>query len=267
MRCVLLAGALRGALVRSALPLLAALCIPITATAGPDVARPNAVGPDLPAPERQATDTPSGRSTVGGARPIGSGATPFEFDIASQPLSTALDGFAATTHLSIVIPSDMVRDRTSSRVRGRMTADDALEQMLAGTGLAPERQATPGGTVYILKRAAVPVPRAGRATLLERPGYAAMIQSRIWQALCGDARTAPGDYRLVFEFRLDAGGRLDDPHLYTSTGNSGRDAAVLSALRRVQVDPPSSELASKPLIMSLLPDGQADAPRCEAGAR
>jgi TonB family protein len=215
----------------------------------------------------QAADPLSGRSAGGTDQRSDTSGAPFEFDIPSQPLSTALDRFAGTTHLSIVIPSDMVRDRISARVRGRMTADDALQQLLAGTGLEPERQAMPGGTAYILKPAAVPVPRVGRAALIDRPAYAGMVQSRIWQALCDDARTAPGDYRLVFEFRLDPAGHVDDPHLYTSTGDTGRDAAVLRALRRVQVDPPPAELASQSMIMSLLPDGQADAPRCAAGAR
>jgi hypothetical protein len=188
-----------------------------------------------------------------------------DFDIPAQPLMTALDSYASATHLSIVAPSEMVRDRMSAPVHGRLSADAALRQLLAGTGLIAERQDDGMAATYYLKEAAGrAAPRPGRTVLFGSPAYAALVQARIWQALCADARTVPGQYRTAFRFQIDPDGHLDHPRLFASTGDDSRDAAVLNVLGQVRVDPPPAALARQSVLMRLSPDDPAHPHRCEA---
>jgi hypothetical protein len=194
--------------------------------------------------------------------------TSLDFDIPAQPLMTALDRYASTTHLSIVAPSEMVRDRKSPAVSGRLSPDAALRQLLSGTGLTAVRQVDKVGTTYYLKELTVvkeanapAVSHSERAALFGHPAYAALVQSRIWQALCANARTAPDRHRMAFRFQIDAAGHVANPRLFATTGDSQRDA-----LRGVRLDAPPSALAQQFLLMSVVPKGPADPHHCEPGA-
>lgn len=59
-------------------------------------------------------------------------------DIPSQPLSEALKQLARTTGVSVAFDSNIVAGKTAPAVKGRMKADEAFKQMLAGSGLAPK---------------------------------------------------------------------------------------------------------------------------------
>ena len=56
-------------------------------------------------------------------------------DIPAQPLEQALDAFARQTGLQLVYISDLVNKQRSRAVSARLLADEALAQMLQGTGL------------------------------------------------------------------------------------------------------------------------------------
>ncbi|TAJ88486.1 MAG: TonB-dependent siderophore receptor [Reyranella sp.] len=58
------------------------------------------------------------------------------FDIASQPLASALMTFGRQAGLQVAVDPAAVAGRTSAAVRGSMTVDQALQQLLAGTRLA-----------------------------------------------------------------------------------------------------------------------------------
>lgn len=192
-------------------------------------------------------------------------ATLLPFDIAAQPLARALQRYAVMVDLPVVFSSDLTRGRISSAVQGRFTAEEGLQQLLEGTGLTAERQISRVGTVLLLKELApVPTAPAALGRLFEQTGYPGLVQQRIWQALCGNAATVPGRYRLVFRFRVDLAGRLADLQLLVPTGNASRDAALLEVLQRVQVMPPPPAVALHRLTMSLLPD-VAGAVQCAQG--
>lgn len=61
--------------------------------------------------------------------------TQFDFDIAAQPLSSALLDFSQATRQQVAADAAAIRNVTSKAVNGSMTAQMALTQMLAGTGL------------------------------------------------------------------------------------------------------------------------------------
>ena len=75
------------------------------------------------------------------------------FDIAEQPLSTALLQIARQGDVSILASETLTRGRTAPAVRGRMTAQQAVERALANSGLS-YRIAADGTIVVIRSQAA-----------------------------------------------------------------------------------------------------------------
>jgi TonB family protein len=190
-----------------------------------------------------------------------------DFDIPVQSLAKALRRYAVLVDLPIVFSSDMVRGRNSSAVQGRYSSEEALRQLLDGTGLSAERQDSRVGTTILLKDTGKPdISRSAVAQLFGQAGYPGLVQQRIWQALCADPHTAPGRYRLLFRFQIDPAGHLADTQLLASTGDARRDAAVLDTLQRIQVAAPPPAIVQHPLTMSMLPDALATAAPCESGA-
>jgi outer-membrane receptor for ferric coprogen and ferric-rhodotorulic acid len=73
-------------------------------------------------------------------------------NIAAQPLKSALRAFAGATHLQLVYTSELVAGHTSGAVSGSLTPAAALQQLLAGSGLA--YRFTSPGVVTIQKLSA-----------------------------------------------------------------------------------------------------------------
>ena len=59
------------------------------------------------------------------------------FDIPQQRADLALTQFAEQANLTLLFPFDGVRDRTANALTGEYTLDEAIEALLAGTGLTP----------------------------------------------------------------------------------------------------------------------------------
>ncbi len=172
------------------------------------------------------------------------------FDIPAQPLDKALDRYASVSGWPILFHAAMVAGRRSSAVQGNLAPEVALRRLLEGTGLRADRAGP-----------------ADAYTLTEiRPaqvdfGYGAWVQARLWQTLCQDGRTAPGNYRVLFRFRVDARGRLDDVRLLTSSGDAARDAALREVLGRARVRRAPPARMEQPLTMLVQRAGDAG-PQC-----
>ncbi|BEG76398.1 MULTISPECIES: TonB family protein [Alcaligenaceae] len=206
----------------------------------------------------------AGRTPPAGQR--GAAAERFDFDIAAQPLADALRRYASLTRQPTLFRSELVKGRTSAPVRGRYSAEAALRRLLEGTGLAAEKSNAGPRAGFVLT--AAPPAVMPRASLGDLAGYPSQIQARVWDALCADTRTAPGAYRLLLRFQVDAAGRLQRPRLLGSTGDGQRDEALLAALRRVRLGGPPPPGLAQPVTMLIVPreDGGAQGPRCGEGA-
>lgn len=71
---------------------------------------------------------------------------PITIDIPSQPLAAALNQLGKSTNLNIAFPSDLVLGKTSPAVKGRMSRKEALQRILANSGLTAKMDA---GNAYI----------------------------------------------------------------------------------------------------------------------
>ncbi|MDD0844899.1 TonB-dependent siderophore receptor [Pseudomonas sp. Gutcm_11s] len=83
-----------------------------------------------------------------------------DFAIAAGSLESALNSFAATTGVSVSYSPETVRGLQSPGVQGQLSADEALQRLLSGSGLQVSRQAS--GNYSLL-----PAPEAGSALQLD----------------------------------------------------------------------------------------------------
>ncbi|MHA7686004.1 TonB family protein [Cupriavidus sp. PET2-C1] len=185
-----------------------------------------------------------------------------DFDIPAQPLAAALNRYASLSGWPILFHGRMVAGRTSSAVQGRYRPEAALQRLLDGTGLAPEKVSGGPADAYVLKESDAQAIVARAAAPAVDLDYGGRIQAHIWQALCADARTVPGTYRSLLRFRVDTSGRVHAVRMFSSTGDGRRDAAVLETLRRVRMDRSPPPGMAQPLTMLVLPLDQAGGPRC-----
>lgn len=175
----------------------------------------------------------------------------FDFDIPAQPLASALQRYALATRRPALFSSAMVARRNARAVRGRYTAEVALQKLLENTGLAAQQ--LNGGTsdAFVLK--VMETEEKVAHTPVVNLDYGARVQAQILRALCADSRTEPGDYRALLRFNVDRAGHVRQAQLLTSSGNASRDTDVLRTLEHVRVGGPPPPDMAQPITMILLP--------------
>ncbi|MDA7415004.1 TonB family protein [Xenophilus arseniciresistens] len=196
----------------------------------------------------------------------------FAFDIQAQPLDEALQHYAGITRRSAVFRSALVAGRSAAAVRGTYTAEEALLLMLQGTGLAVDRVKSGEVQAFVLRPADAAAAGAAAQAAPQlapegsrRSDYEARMQQAIWRTLCAHALTAPGEYRALLRFNVDATGKLGQAQLLSSTGQARRDAALLGLMQRVQVGAPPPDLV-QPITLLLLPRSAVAGRACPQGA-
>ncbi|MGO4686260.1 STN domain-containing protein [Hyphomicrobium sp. 2TAF46] len=171
------------------------------------------------------------------------------FDIAAQPLASALDTYVAMTGLGVLYDAGLAAGRRSKAVRGILAADVALRVLLEGTGL----------TVLYTRDAFSVVPAPAWQPSGKDPGgqdylpYFGMIQRGIEEAFCREAVTVPGDYRLAVQFRVDGSGKVLQPQLLTTTGSSTRDTAIANLLQTVTIGSRPPRGMPQPVTLLVIP--------------
>lgn len=199
-----------------------------------------------------------------------------EFDIAAQRLGDAIAAYGKATGLDVLIDGIQAQ-RLSGAVRGAFTATQALEAMLAGTGLEA-RHASATSVVIRAARAAggTALSPSAEAEGMEESGfkegevlhqsYAAQVQRALNGILCASTQTRPGSYRLALQLHVDARGTVDRFRLLSTTGVSDRDAAIQIRLRGLSVGSPPPASLPQPLVVLMLPEGPGAWSDCESAS-
>lgn len=207
--------------------------------------------------------------------PSSASAARIEFDIAAQRLGDAIAAYSKATGLDILIDG-VHAQRLSGTVRGTFTAMEALEAMLAGTGLEA-RHASATSVVIRASRTegdmALSPPPLLDAEGMEESGfkegevlhqsYAAQVQRALNGTLCASTQTRPGSYRLALQLHVDARGVVDRFRLLSTTGVSDRDAAIRMRLRGLSVGSSPPPSLPQPLVILMLPEGPGAWSDCE----
>lgn len=95
---------------------------------------------------------------------FGADTTKKSFDLPADTLETSMKRFSVQSGLEVLIPGDAVADVRTRRVRGEMSSRDALEAMLAGTGLT-SLQDPKTGALTVKREAARPLSGSGEIRL------------------------------------------------------------------------------------------------------
>lgn len=170
-----------------------------------------------------------------------------EFDIPAQPLGSALSAYGAATRIQLFVDTELTAGRRSAPLKGVFSFEEALKNLLAGTGLLARAIGDQGFTLVSL-----PLARAGgeaggpgamSPTVLRFNSYSAAIQNAMRGALCHHEETRPGSYRTLVRLWIGASGAVTGAELVTSTGDSTRDALLSGAFQGLAVGaPPPADL-------------------------
>jgi hypothetical protein len=166
---------------------------------------------------------------------------PIGFDIPVQPLSKALYAFSAATGIEILVDARYAAGRQSTGVKGRMAPRDALEILLAGSDLVAQEFGS--GTVTLKTATLALSGRVPRASSSGDLPYFADIQRAVQQALCNDARTSPGHYRLALKLWIGRSGTVLRSQRLDTTGDQNLDVVVDTTVEAIRIArPPPPDL-------------------------
>jgi hypothetical protein len=205
-------------------------------------------------------------TAVGQSGPQGAGEAErrLDFDIPAQRLSKALYAFSTATSIEILVDARYAEGRQSTSVKGFMAPRDALELLLAGSGLVSQDF---GPDTVTLEAAALRssarvtgVPSGGD------PPYFADIQRAVQQVLCKDARTSPGRYRLALKLWIGRYGAVLRSQRLDTTGDESLDAALDAAVQATRIDRPPPPDLPQPVTLVISPRQASASLDCPAGA-
>ncbi|MFW0758596.1 secretin and TonB N-terminal domain-containing protein [Pseudomonas sp. H11T01] len=186
------------------------------------------------------------------------------YDIAAQELSSALDAFSRSSGMAVLVDRQLTRGRRSIGVQGRLTATQALNTLLVGTGLMARYARADAFTLQVAQVAPVPLPPGAAASGSSQVGssYALAIQSAIERRLCASPLTRPGGYRALLQVWIGRDGAVQHSRLVTSSGNDQRDAALVDSVQHLRIErsPPSS--LRQPVTLLLVPDSSGKRMEC-----
>lgn len=171
------------------------------------------------------------------------------FAIEAQPLDTALEAYGAATGQSIIYDSKLTEGRVSRPVKGIYTRRAALDALLEGTGLMVRY--TSKDSLILVRAPAGHGNRTGPSEAVQR--YRGLVQLRIEEAFCSDARLASGERRIALRFWIARTGRIERAELLDSTGDPQFDRLVTGSLLRTSIgEAPPVDLV-QPFTMLIMP--------------
>lgn len=187
------------------------------------------------------------------------------FNLPAQPLADALMAFGRISRLSVLAQSNLLDNRVSAPVEGDYSPVEALQRLLVGTGTEATFKADDQAVIVPLPPGKpdaevdppVPITYAAidGANDLDNRRYAAMVQTRVTEALCASPLTRPGNYRLVAQLRIDGTGDMTVSRMAGSTGSSSRDTAIKEAIGSMLADWPPPPTLKQPITILLRPHG------------
>lgn len=187
------------------------------------------------------------------------------YDIAAQPLASALAEFGSVSGVNIIYPQSLARGRRSTAISGVHTAPVALQTILRDTGLSV-RFTGPNAAVIFLPgaptAAAPSAPMSGlpalqldmaevRAPLIigtrDRTAhnrYALAVLEEIRRVLQNEGGYQGRTYRIDIALAISAEGRIGDVALVRPSGSRAWDDHVVRTLRgRTLSTPPPADLS------------------------
>ena len=194
---------------------------------------------------------------------VGDGLARFvEFAIPAQEMTVALDLYSRASGMAILVDRQLAHGRRSTAVHGRLNARQALEQLLAGSGLAALYTGADAFTVKEAKLTRRADASSRNGGPMREDNFARALQVALEQALCRSAMTRPGHYRAALQLWVGGSGEVRKSRLLASTGDARRDAAIIEGLSTLDIGrvPPSS--LPQPVTVLVVPGAASAGTEC-----
>lgn len=186
------------------------------------------------------------------------------FDIASQPLQSALESYGAFADVSLLYDSSLTAGRVAAPVQGDMTARAALSRLLEGSGLAARYTGAKTVALVPLRRSLSDSADDIQIEANAARRYFGLVQARVHDAFCAQPVLAQGARRIALRLWIDASGRIGPVSLLGSSGDSAVDKLALGALQGVSVGEPVPPSLAQPFTFVILPKASGRSWDCRA---
>lgn len=187
-----------------------------------------------------------------------------DLDIPAQELGNALELFSRSTGMAVLVDHSLTRGRRSVAVKGRLSATDALTQMLGGSGLMARYARADAFTLQVAQVSSVAGPASNRS-VFAGSSYATSVQAAIERSLCRSPLIRPGSFRALLQLWIGRDGVVQHSRLVSSTGDFKRDAALVESLRNLDIERPAPSSLSQPVTLLLLPESSGKRMDCSNG--
>ncbi|MHC8327182.1 STN domain-containing protein [Pseudomonas sp. LB1P83] len=187
-----------------------------------------------------------------------------DLEIPAQELASALEQFSRATGMAVLVDRQLSRGRRSVAVKGRLSATDALNRMLGGSGLMARYARADAFTLQVAQVADVPTlaETVTHTTALSGSSYATAIQAAIERSLCRSSLTRPGTFRALLQLWIGRDGVVQHSRLVSSTGDVQRDSALVESLRDLNIERPAPSSLGQPVTLLLLPQSSGKRMEC-----
>jgi hypothetical protein len=221
----------------------------------------------------------SARAQDAGIRPDSGAQTGvIHFELPAQPLAQALQAYSRIADVAVVALNRQLEGHLSTALSGDYARREALSRLLADTGFEADFTAEDAAIIVPSstspQRSSSLPPTLGAAP----PGidgiggssddrgdfraYAALVQTRLTEALCESPQTRPGSYRLVVQLRIGETGSVVASKVVGTTGQPARDAAIERAMRTLAFDAAPPAGLPEPVTILMHPDGNGVHTNC-----
>jgi hypothetical protein len=182
----------------------------------------------------------------GSPQGTGHAGAPVRFDIDEQPMAQALRLFAQQSGVALLADDRVVAPHESRALHARVRPDEALRQLLQGSGLQAR---------FTAMNAAFVVASPSADARAAAPGGAGVESGRsigevVLDALCAEPTTRPGRYRLAMQLWADDEGRVTDAVALAPSDDAVRDGHVLARIRGTRL--PAGQ-HDRPVTLLLVP--------------
>lgn len=181
---------------------------------------------------------------------------PIDLNIPAQPLADALYAYTAVTGVEALAAGALLANRRSAEVHGTLTADEALQTLLAGTGLIA--RVVDSGSFTL-----VPMQISVEQSVDEVPSdiprytaYSIKVQNAVKRAICRQTDTRPGYYRTAIQIWIAPSGAVARAVLVGTTGDVARDKALSGLFRTLSIGTPPPAGLPQPATLLILPRAQ-----------
>lgn len=186
--------------------------------------------------------------------------TPIEFSIPAQPLISAISRYGDATGSEALYDASLAIGRVSGDVQGVLTPSEALQRLLARTGLSARFVAE--GTFVVLPAPPATDQATAQTSSPAHRRYYALVQESLLNVLCQLSGARPGRYRMIAVFWIAPSGAVEDAWRIGTAGSADADQQIDTALRKVRFREPPPAGFAQPVRILIVPQAPGVNPGC-----